>query len=69
MLLKILKTIFILFLCASCTTLKLSSREKIYGVTAIASAGGAFYGATRPQRLKQKTLFFLEHQRDCWPPL
>ena len=58
MLLKILKTFFVLFLCASCTTLKLSSREKIYGVIALASTGGAFYGATRPEAKGKNALLF-----------
>ena len=58
MLLKILKTFFILFLCTSCTTLKLSSREKIYGLTTIAGTGGAFYGATRPEAKAKNALLF-----------
>jgi len=58
MLLKILKTFFILFLCASCTTLKLSSREKIYGITTLATSGGAFYGATRPEAKGKNALLF-----------
>ena len=58
MLLKILKTFFILLLCSSCSTLKLSSREKIYGLTAIAGAGGAFYGATRPEAKGKNALLF-----------
>ena len=58
MLLKFSKILFILFLCSSCTTLKLSSREKIYGVTALASAGGAFYGATRPEAKAKNALLF-----------
>ena len=58
MLLKLLKTFFLLFLCVSCTTLKLSSREKIYGITALATSGGAFYGATRPQAKAKNALLF-----------
>ena len=57
MLLKI-KLFLLLFLCASCTTLKLSNREKIYGITALASTGGAIYGATRPEAKGKNVLLF-----------
>ena len=58
MLLKTLNWFSALFLCASCTSLKLSSREKIYGITALASTGGAFYGATRPEAKEKNALLF-----------
>ena len=58
MLLKILKTLSLLTLCASCSTLKLSSREKIYGSTIIASSVGAFYGLSRPQAKSKNALLF-----------
>ena len=57
MLLKILKTLSLLTLC-SCSTLKLSSREKIYGSTLIASSAGAFYGLSRPQAKGKNALLF-----------
>ena len=58
MLLKICKWFLFLFLFASCATLKLGSREKIYGITTLASTGGAFYGATRPEAKGKNALFF-----------
>lgn len=57
MLLKI-KWFLLLFLCTSCTTLKLSNREKIYGITALASTGGAVYGVTRPEAKGKNALLF-----------
>ena len=58
MLLKILKSLSLILLCSSCATLKLNSREKIYGVTAAFSTGGAVYGFTRPKaKLKNALLF------------
>ena len=58
MLLKIVKWFSLLFLCASCASLKLSSREKIYGVTALAGTSGAFYGATHPEAKGKNALLF-----------
>ena len=55
---KILKTFFLLILCASCSTLKLSSREKIYGSTLIATSAGAFYGLSRPQAKGKNAFLF-----------
>ena len=55
---KILKTLFLLTLCVSCSTLKLSSREKIYGSTIIASSAGTFYGLSRPQAKGKNALLF-----------
>ena len=58
MLLKIFKWLLFLFLFASCATLKLSSREKIYGITALSGAGGAVYGATQPEAKGKNALLF-----------
>ena len=55
MLLRVL--VFTLFL-ISCSTLKLSSRQKIYGVTALAGAGGVFYGMGRPEAKGKNALLF-----------
>ena len=55
---KILKTLFLLILCVSCSTLKLSSREKIYGSTLIATSAGAFYGLSRSQAKGKNALLF-----------
>ena len=58
MLLNIFKTLSLILVCSSCATLKLSSREKIYGSIAIASTGGAVYGFNRPKaKLKNALLF------------
>ena len=58
MLLKIFKTLSLILLCSSCATLKLNSREKIYGVTTVFTTGGAIYGFTRPEaKLKNALLF------------
>ena len=58
MLLKIFKTLSLILLCSSCANLKLNSREKIYGVTATFTTGGAIYGFTRPEaKLKNALLF------------
>ena len=58
MLLKFLTTAFLIFLCVSCSTLKLNSREKIYGSIALSSTAGAFYGATRPEAKAKNALLF-----------
>ena len=42
----------------SCSTLKFSSRTKIYGVTALAGASGAFYGLNRPEAKGKNALLF-----------
>lgn len=58
MLLKILKALSLILLCSSCASLKLNSREKIYGVTGVVSISGAIYGFTRPEaKLKNALLF------------
>ena len=46
------------FLFSSCTTLKLSSREKIYSATAIGATSGALYGLNRPQAKGKNALLF-----------
>ena len=58
MLLKIFKILSLTLLCSSCSTLKLSSREKIYGSIVTFSTGGAVYGFSRPEaKLKNALLF------------
>ena len=58
MLLNIFKVLILILFCTSCTTLKLSSRKKIYGSIAIASTGGSIYGFNRPKaKLKNALLF------------
>ena len=59
MLLKLsLKTLIFVFLFSSCSTLKLSSREKIYSSTALGFAGGAVYGLRREQARGKNALLF-----------
>ena len=53
----LLRLLFILFL-TSCSTLKLSSRQKIYGVTALAGTGGAIYGLNRSEAKVKNALLF-----------
>ena len=58
MLLNIFKVLILILVCSSCATLKLSSREKIYGSIAIVSTAGAVYGFNRPKaKLKNALLF------------
>ena len=52
------KILTFVFLLTSCSTLKFSSREKTYGVTVLASTGGVFYGATRPEAKGKNALLF-----------
>ena len=47
-----------IFLFSSCATFKLSSREKIYGTTALGFSGGAVYGLTRKQAKGKNALLF-----------
>lgn len=58
----LLKHFFILisfiFLFTSCSTLHLTSREKIYSATAIGIAGGALYGLSHPQAKEKNALLF-----------
>ena len=58
MLLKFLNTAFLMLLCASCSTLRLNSREKIYGSIVLSSTAGAFYGASKPQAKAKNALLF-----------
>ena len=59
MLLKLsLKALIFVFLFSSCSTLKLSSREKIYSSTALGFAGGAIYGLRREQARGKNALLF-----------
>ncbi|MCY4512566.1 MAG: hypothetical protein OXB86_02630 [Bdellovibrionales bacterium] len=55
MLLRLL--IFSLFI-TSCSTLKFSNRQKIYGVTVLASSGGAIYGFNRSEAKWKNALLF-----------
>ena len=58
MLLKVFKILILTLFCSSCATLKLNSREKIYGVTTAFSTAGAVYGFSRPEaKLKNALLF------------
>ena len=47
-----------IFLFNSCATLKLNSREKIYGSTALAVTGGAIYGLSRKEAKAKNALLF-----------
>lgn len=59
MLLKYFISLFcLIFVFTSCSTLKLSSREKIYGSTAVGVAGGAIYGLSRTQAKGKNALLF-----------
>lgn len=49
--------IFSLFI-TSCSTLKFSSKQKIYGVTVLSSTGGAIYGFNRPEAKWKNALLF-----------
>ena len=49
--------VFTLFF-TSCSTLKLSSRTKIYGVTALAGTSGAIYGFNRSEAKGKNALLF-----------
>ena len=51
------QTVFFIFFFNSCSSLKLSSREKIYGMTVLGIAGGAGYGLNQSQA-KTKNAFF-----------
>ena len=52
------KILIFIFLFNSCATFKLSSREKIYGMTALASTGGAVYGLSRKEAKTKNALLF-----------
>ena len=59
MLLKIfIKSFTFFFIFSSCTTLKLSNRQKTYGTTALAFTGGAIYGLSQSQAKTKNTLLF-----------
>ena len=59
MLLKFfLKALVFIFLFTSCSTLKLSSREKIYGGAALGVTGGAVYGFSFKQAKGKNALLF-----------
>ena len=53
-----IKVLAFLFLFSSCATFKLSSREKIYGTTALGFSGGAVYGLSREQAKGKNALLF-----------
>ena len=52
------KLIIFIFLFTSCSTFKLSSREKIYSSTVLGFAGGAAYGLSRPEAKGKNALLF-----------
>ena len=47
-----------IFLFNSCATFKLSSREKIYGMTALGVTSGAVYGLSRKEAKTKNALLF-----------
>lgn len=53
-----IKAILFIFLFTSCSTFKLSSREKIYSSTVLGFAGGAAYGLSRPEAKGKNALLF-----------
>ena len=53
-----LTAVAFIFFFSSCSTLTLSSREKIYGTTALGFTGGAVYGLTRKQAKGKNALLF-----------
>ena len=54
----LLKAFVFIFFLSSCSTLKLSSREKIYGMTALGVTGGAGYGLNQSQAKMKNALFY-----------
>ena len=59
MLLRFLsKLLVFIFLFTSCSTLKLSNREKIYSTTALGFTGGAVYGLSFEQAKGKKCSSF-----------
>ena len=59
MLLKVfLKVLLFLFVFSSCSSLEMSSRQKIYGITALGIAGGAGYGLSQSQAKTKNALFY-----------
>ena len=53
-----LKVFLFLFIFSSCASLELSSRQKIYGMTALGIAGGAGYGFSQTQSKTKNALFY-----------
>ena len=53
-----LKVFLLFFLFSSCSSLKLSSREKIYGTTALAFTSGAVYGLNQKQAKGKNAVFY-----------
>ena len=53
-----LKVLICIFLFNSCSSLELSNRQKIYGMTALGMAGGAYYGLNQSQAKTKNALFY-----------
>ena len=59
MLLRFLFKVFLfIFVLSSCESLKLSNRQKIYGMTALGVAGGGAYGFSQSQAKTKNALFY-----------
>ena len=58
MLLRFSNFLIFIFLFNSCSTLKLSNRQKIYGTTALAFTSGAVYGMSQSQAKGKNALLF-----------
>ncbi len=54
----LLKVVVLIFFFSFCSTLTLSSRERIYGMTALGIAGGAGYGLNQNQAKVKNPVFY-----------
>ena len=54
----LLKAFLFIFVCSSCSNLELSSRQKIYGMTALGMASGAGYGLNQGEAQTKNALFY-----------
>ena len=53
-----LKVLTFIFVLSSCESLELSSRQKIYGMTALSVAGGGAYGFSQYEAKTKNALFY-----------